>query len=243
VETLEQQARNFADALTTAVHAVAPSCEPFRVVTMTDPAGRFFVRQEPDTGVPLTVEGTPLLTLKVRYSCTWDTSEHFLAIEKSHVQVYAGSQAKGEPLFRYDYVRRPGRDHPGAHLQVHAHRDGIAHVMSRAGRTTPRARRRADEDAAPAMRELHFPVGGPRFRPCLEDVVEMLVCELGIDCPEGAREALRDSRETWRRQQLRSAVRDAPRDAAEVLAVLGYTVTPPPSGGHPVDNLDRLRDH
>ncbi len=242
METLEAQARTFADALTAAVHAIAPMCEPFRAVAMESPAGRFYVRQEPDTGIPLTVESAPLLTLKVRYSCTWDTSQRYLAVERSYVQVYAGAQASGEPLFRYDYLRAPGRDHPGAHLQVHAHRDGIAHVMSRAGRSTRRARRRADETAAPAMSELHFPVGGPRFRPCLEDVLEMLVCELGIDCPDGARETLWKSREAWRRQQLRSAVRDAPRDAAEVLAVLGYTVTPP-SGGHPADNLDRLRDH
>jgi len=209
---------------------------------MESPGNRFVVRQEPDTGIPLTVDGSPLLTLKVLYHCTWDHTEKFLAIEKSHFQVYAGLQAKREPLFRYDYVRRPGHDHPGAHLQVHAHRDGITHVMSRAGRSTRRARRRADDDATPAMSELHFPVGGPRYRPCLEDVLELLVSELGVDCPKGAREAIQASRETWRRQQLRSVVRDAPADAAEVLTTLGYSVEPP-TDGHLPDNLARLREH
>ena len=28
---------------------------------------------------------------------------------------------------------------------------------------------------------LHFPLGGSRFRPCLEDLLEMLVSELGVD--------------------------------------------------------------
>jgi hypothetical protein len=239
---LEEQARGFADQLTDTVHAVAPSCRPFRAVALKSPANRFYIRQEPDTGIPLTVENSPLLTLKVFYRCTWDHTEHFLAVEASTFRVYAGPQATGEPLFRYDYVRRPRQDHPSAHLQVHAHRDGIAHVMSRAGRSTRRARRRADDDATPAMSELHFPVGGPRYRPCLEDVLEMLVSELGVDCPEGAREAIQASRETWRRQQLRSAVRDAPADAAAVLTTLGYTVEPP-TDGHAQDNLTRLREH
>lgn len=240
--TLEEQAVQFAADLTAAVHAIAPTCEPFGALAMDSPEGRFYVQQEPDTGVPLTVEGAALLTLKVAYRCTWDSSEQFLAVETSHVKVYAAAQARGEPLFRYEYVRKAGRDHPGAHLQVHAHRDGIAHVMSRAGRSTPRARRRADDAAVPAMSELHFPLGGARYRPCLEDVLEMLVCELGVDCPDGARQALAASREVWRRQQLRSAVRDAPADAAETLAALGYTLTPPGSGSPP-DNLDRLREH
>jgi hypothetical protein len=62
--------------------------------------------------------------------------------------------------------------------------------MSRAGRDSRRGRALANNHSVPAMRELHFPVGGPRFRPCLEDVLEMLVVELGVDCSADAREAL-----------------------------------------------------
>lgn len=187
------------------------------------------------------MDGEPLLTLKVEYRCVWDSAGQYLAVDKSKVVVHAGSAASGEPLFRYEYIRNPGRELPGAHVQIHAHRDGIAHVMTLAGRSTRRARRRADAVAVPAMRDLHFPVGGARFRPCLEDVLEMLVCELGVDCDADGRVALAQGRLSWRRGQLRSSVRDSPEDAAKVLVVLGYTVTPP-VGGHPPMNAKRLTD-
>jgi len=69
----------------------------------------------------------------------------------------------------------------------------------------------------------------------------MLVSELGVDRPDTCLPALEDGREEWRRQQARTVVRDAPRDAAETLVSLGYVVTPPPAG-HPEDKLGRLRD-
>jgi hypothetical protein len=40
------------------------------------------------------------------------------------------------------------------------------------------------------MSDLHFPVGGSRFRPSLEDVLDMLVRELGVDHEPGWRDAL-----------------------------------------------------
>ncbi len=146
-------------------------------------------------------------------------------------------------MFRYEYVRDPGRDHPGAHLQIHAHRDGISHAMSRVGSSTRRARRRASSGDVPRMSELHFPVGGPRFRPCLEDVLGMLVSEFGVDCDDEGRETLASAREVWRRQQVRTVVRDAPTEAIASLVALGYTVTSPAQGQHPPDNTERLREH
>ncbi|NMO88209.1 hypothetical protein [Actinomycetospora sp. TBRC 11914] len=75
------------------------------------------------------------------------------------------------------------------------------------------------------MSELHLPLGGPRFRPCLEDVLEMLVNEFGVECtPEGLT-ALRDAREQWRGVQLATATRDAPEHAIRALAELGYSVS------------------
>lgn len=242
---LRDQAQQFADRLTASVHAIAQACEPFEVkaIQTSDGAERFAVMQEPDTGVPLTVAGDVLLTLKVQYMCAWDRARRFLAVDESKVKVYAGGQAQGEPLFRYEYVRHPRKDHPGAHIQIHAHRDGITHVMSKAGGSTKRARRRAGSDSVPRMSELHFPVGGPRYRPCLEDVLEMLVCELGVDCDSAGREALAIGREEWRRQQTRTVVRDAPDEAADALRLLGYRVRSPRRGKRPGDNITRLREH
>ena len=239
IEELREQAQEFAGRLTTSVHAVAPDCDPFTAQAV---AARFIVRQEPDTGVPLTVGGAVLLTLKVSYSCAWDRVGHYLAVDESKVKVYAGPQAAGEPLFRYEYLRRPsGKDQPGAHIHIHAHRDGIAHVMTKVGDSTVRAKRRAGSSDVPRMSELHFPVGGPRYRPCLEDVLEMLVCELGVDCDDRGRELLRDARERWRRDQIRTVVRDAPGEAVETLREMGFTI--PPSDQAHTDNLARLREH
>lgn len=91
------------------------------------------------------------------------------------------------------------------------------------------------------MESLHLPVGGDRFRPCLEDVIEFLVVECGFDRAAGWRSAVDKGRERWRRTQTRTAVRDAPSEAAAVLRALGYAVTEPAIGTVPTDDFARLR--
>ncbi len=199
------------------------------------------VEQEPNTGIALRVDGTPLLTLKVSMYLQRDSYGTFAAVEHSSLAVYQGARASREPLFRYDYVRRPQSEIPDAHLQVHAHRDAVTYVMTQCGTGTTRGRRRAKSSDVPQFSELHFPLGGHRFRPCLEDLLEMLVSEFGIDCTPAGREALRAGREHWRRQQTRSVVRDAPEEAAEILEeVFGYRIERP-DGAAPASNLGRLR--
>ena len=163
----------------------------------------------------------------------------YLAVAKSEFGVYVGAKAAGEPLYRYEYDRGITGGLPAAHLQVHAHRDGLTYVMARAGNQTKRGRARAAGNEVPRMSELHFPLGGHRFRPALEDVLEMLVTELGVDHEEGRQRSLREGRRTWRLTQTQAVVRDSPRTAAASLRELGYTVTPP-DGGDPVGNPDRL---
>ncbi|WP_426563943.1 hypothetical protein ACPPVT_21530 [Angustibacter sp. McL0619] len=241
--TLEQQAQQFAADLTDTVKQLVPDCSPFHARTLTDSAAvKMAVRQEPDTGIPLMVSGEPLLTLKVSYSCCLDGHQRYLAVDESKVAVYAGAKAQREPLFRYEYVRRTAPDLPSAHLQLHAHRDAFTRVMGRAGESTPRGRRRARADAVPQLNELHFPLGGHRFRPCLEDVMEMLVTEFGVDSTAGQLRQLAVGRERWRRKQLRSVVRDAPREAVEVLRSLGYSVDWNLDDAEPEENVTRLRD-
>lgn len=92
------------------------------------------------------------------------------------------------------------------------------------------------------MHELHFPLGGHRFRPCLEDVLQMLVEEFGIDTADGALDALAAGREKWRRHQTGAVVRDAPEEAVRVLRELGYMVETP-SGGPVFPNVRELRSY
>lgn len=236
---LETQAARFAGDLTATVQAVSPGCSPFAATAVAD-ANRFVVSQTPAQGVPLRVGGEPLLTLLVRFQCVLDGVGRFLAVEKSGIAVHAGQRASGEPLFSFEYDRRT-HSVPVAHIQVHAHRDALSHVLARAGSGTQRARRRADSTGIPALSQLHFPVGGHRFRPCLEDVLEMLIDEFGIDDAGDAKAALREGRERWRHTQTRSAVRDDPAEAAIALRELGYAVQWSGGGDEPEPQRERLQ--
>lgn len=242
-DQLRAQAENFAGDLTRTVASLVPGCDAFEAKVLSDQrgGGRMVVAQSPNTGVPLRVADEPLLTLKVAYYCSWDAPKRYIAVDHSEIKVFAGAEARGEPLFRYEYERWPRSDMAGAHLQIHAHRDGMTYVMSRAGRGSRRGRARADRDVVPAMSELHFPLGGPRFRPCLEDVLEMLVAELGVDCPAEGRQALRDGRAGWRQTQLATATRDDPATAIAALRELGYAVEWDEDGPEPEGSPQKAR--
>lgn len=171
-----------------------------------------------------------------------DHRGEFLAVETSSFAVLALAGGS-EPLFRIEFVRAPDAGIPSAHVHVHAHRDAFTHVVDRCGDKTARARRRRRSidsgGSVPKIVELHFPLGGPRFRPCLEDLMQMLIDELGVDAEPGAAEALAAGRVRWRTMQLAASVRDSPETAAKVLRNHGYTVTEPDSGPAP-DRMDKL---
>lgn len=172
----------------------------------------------------------------VEFWLSWDTAGTYLRVERSRFSVMP--YGKPEPIWRFDYLRNAGWK-PVSYLHVHAHRDEIVHLMLTGA--SQRARRRlAQEKFRCGMADLHFPLGGERFRPCLEDVLEMLIVELGIDCEPQAIDAIRDSREGWRTKQVAAAVRDHPEAAAESLRSLGYVVAPP--NGAPLERRsDRLQ--
>ena len=245
VDALRERAERFASDVTTTVRAVAgDQTPPFVLQGATGTSGKaahLVLRQDPADGIVLRVAGRALLRLRVDYRCVWDHAHQYLGVDTSTFEVLAAGIS--EPLLRYDYVRAGPVDLPSAHLQMHGHRDALTYVMALTGDASRRSRRRArsvDRGVVPRMSELHLPLGGSRFRPSLEDVLEMLVTELGVDAPDGALEALRDRRERWRLHQTAAAVRDSPTTAARVLAELGYQVDAPISGPSP-DRSDRLR--
>jgi len=145
---------------------------------------------------------------------------------------------KSEPIWRYDYF--PDADwKPVSYLHVHGHRDEAVHLMV-SGDAQRNRRRLARDNFRSGLSDLHFPLGGDRFRPCLEDVLEMLIQEFGIDCQDTALDAIRASREAWRTKQIAAAVRDHPESAAASLRELGYSVARPQAGA-PQARTDRLR--
>jgi hypothetical protein len=110
-------------------------------------------------------------------------------------------------LCRFDYQRGKGES-PEAHLQVYGESEVLASLTG-----TPRTRQ---------LERLHFPVGGRRYRPTLEDVVEFLITE-GMADPRDDRweDVLRSGREAFQRIQLSAAIRRDPETARAALRDLG----------------------
>lgn len=235
--TLEEQATLFAQQLTKTVHAVSPESDSFTARTVAG-SSRFSVRQEPNQGIALNVQGEPHLLLKVSFECTLDGAQEYMAIEKSTIKVFAATSR--QPIFRYEYERNAATV-PAAHVHVHAHRDAFTYLMARSGTRTPRAKRRVQSNEVPKLEDVHFAVGGHRFRPCLEDVLHMLIDEFGVDTHHGTIEALDEGRIAWRRKQVRSVVRDDPESAADALRSLGYDVRWPGPEPEPHVKWNRLK--
>ena len=130
--------------------------------------------------------------------------------------------------------------YPAAHIQFHGHHPQLEAVMNGAGRR--RTKSTSKRSRLPNVTDLHFPLGGTRFRPCFEDVLEMLIHEFHLDVANeaAALEVLTERRAEWRTIQLSAAVRDDMECAARVLRNYGYhQITPP----HPTpeQNSDRIR--
>ncbi|MEV7054130.1 hypothetical protein AB0N95_01495 [Streptomyces microflavus] len=172
--------------------------------------------------IPVFIGGEERLSLGVRYFCCWDGSSTYMATDLADVHVfYAGIP---DPLVRFEYVRS-GTEPPGAHLHVHAHRDEMAYLLRLSDKGRPKQGLRRDR--LPRLAEMHFPVGGHRMRPSLEDVLLFLVREFAIDTADGWRAVVQEHLRRWRLMQLKASVRDAPDTAARVLRTLGYTVVEP----------------
>ncbi|AZT92927.1 hypothetical protein CXR23_07050 [Brevibacterium aurantiacum] len=185
--------------------------------------------------VSLKVDSTPTYRLEATYVLIWNGTRQFIAVSASAFGVFiAGSN---EPLFHYDYYREPEGKYPGAHLNIHHDRDDLRAALSKGGnRHRAKARhKQLAKGKTLSDSELHYPLGGPRFRPCLEDVIQFMIYELGVDTKDGWEQVLKDGRTLWRDRQLRTAVTDNLHVAAEVLRSRGFKV----EGGPEPDRNDR----
>lgn len=242
---LEPRAKEFAEELESLFTAVLGSATApeFKIEAATHRSGsqRFVVEPNP-ARIQLSINGEPALTLGCYFHCEWDGRGEHLKVRKSGFTVSPIGE-RAAPLVRYEYEDSMSRAFPSAHLQIHAHRDEFLFAMLRGDRSKPRSRRQAAlgeaPKAAPHLSNLHFALGGPRFRPCVEDILQLLLVEFGIDTVHGAQDALNRGRIAWRRQQLAAAVRDDPATAAHVLREMGYSAAPPPTG-HPEANTTGL---
>jgi hypothetical protein len=74
------------------------------------------------------------------------------------------------------------------------------------------------------LKDYHFPVGGRRFRPTLEDIIEFLVLERLVEAHHGWEDAAGEHRSEWDRRQLRAAVRRDPETAMEQLRSMNLDI-------------------
>jgi hypothetical protein len=154
------------------------------------------------TAVPLKINGEHRLDLRIEYWCRWGFTAQFLRVQESNFALMVAGL--GEPLVRFEYVYE--RPVAPAHIQVHGESSALGYLLSWKSLTRP-----------PKLQELHLPVGGRRFRPCLEDVVEFAIGDLGLDAQDDWQQRIEEGRRGWRKIQLAAAMRDLIRDAPEEM--------------------------
>ncbi|HEY3258705.1 MAG TPA: hypothetical protein VGJ95_00310 [Pseudonocardiaceae bacterium] len=118
-------------------------------------------------------------------------------------------QQLNQPLLHYDYERGKGGGYPEAHLQVCAHTATWNSICER-----------RDIGSRPLER-LHLPVGGRRYRPTVEDVLDFVIREDLADSHPQAGAYIDAGRQRFHELQLRAAVRRNPAAAVEVLRDMG----------------------
>jgi len=161
------------------------------------------------------------------YKLCVDSYGAHLAVEHSSFVLKA--KLDRAPIIRWDYDREARNKPTSSHVQVTAHRGALSHLLSRLDHRTPHS-----------IESLHIPMGGERFRPCLEDIAEFLIRDCGFPGTDGWAAALADGRVKWRRIQTRAVVRDSPVEAIAALTEMGYTVSSPAGGDEPSERVDKL---
>jgi hypothetical protein len=152
--------------------------------------------------------GRPHGWLEISYSLCLDNQSRYLTVVSSYIGVY-GSEDPTSLLCHVDYERNKPHGYPEAHLQVEGNSAALA------------AWRLTDGTRGRALRDLHFPVGGRRYRPALEDVIEFLIAEKLAKPRPGWQKALEQSREEFRRRQLRAAIRRDMETAVQAVREFG----------------------
>ena len=215
---LERQARAFAGELSELLNGTVTDGIPLRWYM--DPHGRAVVgynaSKENPLGdpIPLTISQSPArLHLSVLNTLDLDASGRFLATSKSTYTLQEADATAS--ILTYDFVREPPNVYPEAHFHLHGESDALRRVLLLCGRT----KNKPDD--------LHIPVGGRRFRPCLEDVIEFCVLERLVTPRERWQAVLNDSRGRYYEKQLEAAVRQDPSRAADVLRSEGWHVREP----------------
>lgn len=158
----------------------------------------------------------PVVYLYLMHSYELDPEGVYLTMTSSTMSLYTSAKMEDDQLIvGIDYARSSPNQYPGAHLHVAGSRDDLDAVYL------------GDERKTRKLRDLHLPVGGKRFRPTLEDLVEFMVTEEMVQPHSDWRTTLNDHRAKWETIQLKAAVRRNQQDAADALRESGWLVSRP----------------
>lgn len=211
-EDLQRQVEEFGQETAELLSATLPRL-PDAPVRILRHENRTIIVPPDSKPLPLYAKGQHLADMKISIACQLDSIGQYLAVEESTFNLLAVLDRA--PVLRIHY-RHDLSAHPTGHVHVHGHRGALSHLLSQAGHDSPHD-----------MSSFHIPVGGSRFRPCLEDFIQFLICECNFDAQPGWRDHVEAGRERWRRRQAAAVVRDVPEVAARVLRDLGCSIEPP----------------
>jgi hypothetical protein len=147
----------------------------------------------------------PQCWLDVFFKLCMDESGSYLTVVTSFFGVFAADDDQS-CLCHFDYERDKTHGYPEAHLQVHGDSPALASWKSQQKKP---------------LAKLHFPVGGRRYRPALEDVIEFLIIERLADFRAGWEDVLNAERRDFQQIQLRAAIRRDPDTARQAVSDLG----------------------
>ena len=157
--------------------------------------------------------GIPETKLHLGLSYQLDQDEAgYLRVASSFVGLFLDPDMNKE-LLHSDYERDKADGYPEAHLQIDAASPHWTELLTSC---------KSPSDQKRLLSHLHLPVGGRRFRPTLEDILEFVLCERLVQGRPGWLEAINTSREGFAVKQLRAAIRRHPVVALQALRDFGH---------------------
>jgi hypothetical protein len=158
---------------------------------------------ETTQGVPVTLgRKSPTGFLALAYRLSPDEAGRYMMVVSSFLGYYLDPELKS-PLMHYDYEREK-EGYPEAHMQITATAEAWDQICQRNGWSKP-------------LEKLHFPVGGRRYRPIAEDLIDFLVAEEIAEARRGWQAWVDQGRERFYKTQLRAAIRRDPDTARLTL--------------------------
>lgn len=140
-----------------------------------------------------------------------------LEVEATSFSIRYRQEKRPVPIVRVEF-ERDAHSKPKTHFHTHSDSVPFALLLARAG-----LHRQAGH-----QQDVHFPMGGPYFRVCLEDMIELSITELGATGLPGWEEHVARGRHQYWQTQIESLMDKELPAVIKTLRTRGFTVTPPP---------------